>query len=208
MPLCLCLCGLIHVIMYTQMWLTFAPIPNYTAVLYGVGLDLVDWFSIAYFVVSLVIGFGAIAVLDIFGLRVSVSGLMRSVMTQLTLLNISYQLYLGAGFNLIGSVFRWVSVSPAILCSPHYELSGYVVAMLGQVLTACAQPFLLYAPTKLANLWFGTKERAFCTMLASLGNPVGLGMAQLISSHVVSALDKFSILVSMKQFFVIVSCWF
>ena len=55
------------------MWLTFAPIPNYTAVLYGVSLDRVDWFSLSYFVVSLVIGFVAIATLDIFGLRVSVS---------------------------------------------------------------------------------------------------------------------------------------
>lgn len=70
-----------------------------------------------------------------------------------------------------------------------------MVAMLGQVLTACAQPFLLYAPTKLASFWFGPKERAFCTMLSSLGNPVGLGMAQLISPHVVTSLDHFSTLV-------------
>lgn len=55
------------------MWLTFAPIPNYTAVFYGISLDQVDWFSISFFVVSLLIGFVAIATLDIFGLRVSVS---------------------------------------------------------------------------------------------------------------------------------------
>lgn len=55
------------------MWLTFAPIPNYTAVFYGVTLDQVDWFSISYFVVSLLIGFVAIAILGVFGLRVSVS---------------------------------------------------------------------------------------------------------------------------------------
>jgi hypothetical protein len=58
---------------YIQMWLTFAPIPNYTAVFYGISLDQVDWFSISYFVVSLLIGFVAIAVLDVFGLRVAVS---------------------------------------------------------------------------------------------------------------------------------------
>lgn len=55
------------------MWLTFAPIPNYTATFYGVDLGQVDWFSLSYFVVSLVTGFVAIAILDIFGLRVSVS---------------------------------------------------------------------------------------------------------------------------------------
>ena len=71
-----------------------------------------------------------------------------------------------------------------------------MVAMLGQILTACAQPFLLYAPTKLAALWFGPKERALCTMLASMGNPVGLGLAQLISTNVVTNLERFVILVS------------
>ena len=106
------------------------------------------------------------------------------------------QLYLGAGFNLMGSVLRWVSAAPLVLCSPHYSQSGYVVAMFGQILTACAQPFLLYAPTKLAALWFGAKERALCTMLASMGNPVGLGLAQLISTNVVTNLDRFIILVS------------
>lgn len=70
------------------------------------------------------------------------------------------------------------------------------MAMGGQILTACAQPFLLYAPTKLASYWFGPKERAFCTMLASLGNPIGLALALLISPQVVTSLDKFQILVS------------
>ncbi len=55
------------------MWLTFAPIPQYTAVYYSISLSQVDWFSIAYFVVSLLTGFLAIAILDVFGLKVSVS---------------------------------------------------------------------------------------------------------------------------------------
>lgn len=70
--------------------------------------------------------------------------------------------------------------------------------MLGQVLTACAQPFLLYAPTKLANFWFSPKERAFCTMLASLGNPIGLSLAQLVAPNIVTSLDKFYILVGLN----------
>lgn len=109
------------------------------------------------------------------------------------------QLYVGASFNLIGSVLRWLSTVPSLLCSTQYSQSGYVVAMVGQVLTACAQPFLLYAPTKLAALWFGPKERALCTMLASMGNPLGLAMAQLISTNVVTNLDRFTILVSVDD---------
>ena len=55
------------------MWLTFAPVPSYTASFYNISEDEVDWFSMAYFVVSLVTGFVSIYVLDTFGLKVSVS---------------------------------------------------------------------------------------------------------------------------------------
>ena len=55
------------------MWLSFAPIPNYTARYYNVEVSEVDWFSIIFFVASLVVGFLAIAILDTLGLRVSVS---------------------------------------------------------------------------------------------------------------------------------------
>ena len=58
--------------LYTQMWLTFAPIPDRTAVYYNVSVNAVDWFSITYFIVSLVIGFFSIYVLDTYGLKVSV----------------------------------------------------------------------------------------------------------------------------------------
>ena len=44
-----------------------------------------------------------------------------------------------------------------------------MVAMIGQAMSAFAQPFLLYAPTKLASFWFGPKERAICTSIATLG---------------------------------------
>lgn len=55
------------------MWLTFAPIPDFTAAYYNVSLDRVDWFSMAFFVVSLVVGFLSIYILERFGLKVMVS---------------------------------------------------------------------------------------------------------------------------------------
>ena len=82
------------------------------------------------------------------------------------------QLYLGAGLNLVGSIIRYLSTLHPILCSSVFSKSGYTVAMIGQFLTACAQPFLLYSPTKLASFWFGPKERAICTNFASIGKTV------------------------------------
>ena len=55
------------------MWLSFAPIPNYTARYYDVEVSAVDWFSIIFFLASILVGFVSIAILDTFGLRLSVS---------------------------------------------------------------------------------------------------------------------------------------
>ncbi len=96
-----------------------------------------------------------------------------------------------------------------------------MVAMIGQLFTACAQPFFLYAPAKLANTWFGPNQRAFCTLLASIGtivvvllsyiccvfsvmtfvfflhiaNPVGIAAAQLMSPHIATDTTKIPMLV-------------
>lgn len=78
------------------------------------------------------------------------------------------QLYVGATFNVVGAILRLVSTIDPIVCSSVYDRSGFVVALIGQILTACAQPFLLYAPTTLAAVWFGPKERAICTNFASV----------------------------------------
>ena len=83
-------------------------------------------------------------------------------------------MYAGAIFNVAGGVIRVFSTIEPIICSSVMGSSGYVVAMLGQILTACAQPFLLYAPTTLASVWFGPKERAVATGITSLGQLLSL----------------------------------
>ena len=57
------------------MWLTFAPIPDYSAAFYSVSRSEVDWFSVAFFVVSVAVGFVGIFILDTWGLKISVSSL-------------------------------------------------------------------------------------------------------------------------------------
>jgi len=54
------------------MWLTYAPIPNKTATFYDINLNQVDMFSISYFIVSLLIGFIAIWLIEKAGLRFAV----------------------------------------------------------------------------------------------------------------------------------------
>ena len=63
----------LHVIFYIKTWLSFSPIPNYTAAFYSITVEDVSMFSILYSATSLIAGFASILVLDICGLKVAVS---------------------------------------------------------------------------------------------------------------------------------------
>lgn len=52
--------------------------------------------------------------------------------------------------------------------------------MFGQVLIGLAQPFVLSAPTRFSDLWFTPRGRVSATAAASLANPLGGALAQLI----------------------------
>ena len=50
------------------MWLTYAPIPDKTATFYNITSQQVDFFSISFFITSLIVGFFSMFVLDTCGL--------------------------------------------------------------------------------------------------------------------------------------------
>ena len=56
------------------------------------------------------------------------------------------------------------------------------VAMFGQILIGLSQPFCLSAPTRYSDLWFSDKGRTSATALATLANPLGAALGQLIDS--------------------------
>ncbi|KAF1813804.1 MFS general substrate transporter [Eremomyces bilateralis CBS 781.70] len=53
--------------------------------------------------------------------------------------------------------------------------------MFGQILVGFAQPFVLAAPTRYSDLWFSDKGRVSATAVATLANPFGGAIGQLIS---------------------------
>jgi len=53
--------------------------------------------------------------------------------------------------------------------------------MFGQILTGLAQPFVLSAPTHYSDLWFTPQGRVSATAIASLANPFGGALGQLIN---------------------------
>lgn len=74
------------------------------------------------------------------------------------------QILMSAWLNGIGNFLRNVSTFGGI----SLELRFWIL-LAGQTLAAISQPFVMFAPTKLAALWFPDSQRATANMLASMG---------------------------------------
>lgn len=57
------------------------------------------------------------------------------------------------------------------------------LTMFAQILIGLAQPFCLCAPTRYSDLWFSDKGRTSATAVASLANPLGAAIGQLVGSE-------------------------
>jgi len=75
------------------------------------------------------------------------------------------QLLLAAWINVLGAVGRIISTLLPDNCR-------YAVLLSSQTVCACAQPFMMFSPTKLAAQWFHEHQRTFANMIASIGNTV------------------------------------
>lgn len=110
----------------------------------------------------------------------------------------------GANYRSLSRVSRFViwvlnkgGPKPAIIITATLLLIGnwlryagtranggiFGLAMFGQILIGLAQPFCLCAPTRYSDLWFSDKGRTSATAVASLANPLGAALGQLIDSE-------------------------
>ncbi len=77
-------------------------------------------------------------------------------------------------------VGNWVRYA-AVRASPP-SLGG---VFFGQILIGVAQPFVLAVPTSYSDLWFSPRGRVSATAIASLANPLGGAIAQLVNPFLV-----------------------
>lgn len=66
---------------------------------------------------------------------------------------------------------------------------NFYTVVLGQVIMALGQPFMLSAPAKLSAVWFGDDERAIATTLGSLAAPIGAVTGFLLPLPLISDSD-------------------
>ncbi|XP_039422771.1 solute carrier family 49 member A3 isoform X3 [Corvus cornix cornix] len=140
-----------------MLWLTFAPVADKTAAYFHISLETVNWLSMVYLLISIPFGLVATWVLDSVGLRCAV--------------------VLSAWLNMVGSITRMFSVLKFLSLGSQ----SYWYLFIGQCFCALGQPLIIFSPTKLAALWFPDHQRATANMIASMSNPLGILIANLLS---------------------------
>ncbi|PFH57131.1 hypothetical protein XA68_15482 [Ophiocordyceps unilateralis] len=138
-------------------WLTYAPVADAAAQYYRTTLTAINWLSTAFF-----LAFVVVSPLTIFALH---RGPKLAFVVAAILM-------------LVGNWIRYAG-------SARSDGGNIVVAVVGQVIVGFAQPFILAAPTRYSDIWFTERGRVAATALASLANPLGGALAQLVIPMVV-----------------------
>ncbi|KAI0026181.1 MFS general substrate transporter [Xylariomycetidae sp. FL0641] len=145
-------------------WLTFSPVSQHAAAYYGVSEAAINWYSTGF-----LFAFVAAAPLTVWTLhRGPKPGIAAA-----------------AALTLVGNWVRYAGSHDA-------RAGSYGVVMLGQLLIGLAQPFVLSAPTRYSDMWFSDRGRVAATALASLANPFGSALGQLVVPFLVAGPEDVS----------------
>ncbi|XP_072260660.1 solute carrier family 49 member A3 [Pyxicephalus adspersus] len=165
-----------------MIWITFAPVADLSASYFNCSLDTVNYLSLVYLIVSIPIGFVASWFLDTLGLK--------------------YAVLLSSWLNMLGSIIRCLSMVPFM----NNKQSPLIYLFVGQSLCAVAQPLILFVPTKLAAVWFSEHQRATANMIASMSNPFGIFLANLLSPIIASEVQYVPLVVGVYGIPAVLAC--
>lgn len=133
-------------------WLTFSAVSSTSAQYFCVSESAINWLSTGFL-------FAFVAVSPLVVYTLNKGGPKASIVT-------------ASVFVLIGNWIRYAGTRA------RHGVFG--VVMFGQMIIGIAQPFVLSAPTRYSNLWFSDSGRVSATAIASLANPLGGALGQLI----------------------------
>ncbi|KAJ8656646.1 hypothetical protein O0I10_007723 [Lichtheimia ornata] len=146
-------------------WLSVAPVPDYASEYFGgASLSVINWFSNVFMLTYLVAGPLSSIVYDRWNIKIGIVG--------------------GACLQVLGAWLRFFSWFVKNSSSGRLAL-----AMVGQVICAIGQPFILNAATPYAALWFSPDGRGSATTIGGLTNAVGMAIASLVQPALVTDVD-------------------
>ncbi|MCJ1284431.1 hypothetical protein MMC26_003763 [Xylographa opegraphella] len=139
-------------------WLTYAPVTNSTATFFNTDPTIINWLSTAFL-------FAYVFASPFTLYTLHHSGPRLSIITASILI-------------LIGNWLRYAAM--------RIHPASFPLAMVAQIIIGLAQPFVLSAPTRYSDLWFSPRGRVSATAVASLANPFGGALGQLIDPFLVN----------------------
>jgi MFS transporter, FLVCR family, MFS-domain-containing protein 7 len=142
-----------HVPLTHSQWLSFSPVSKTASQYFHTSESAINWLS-----TSFLFAFCLVSPVVIYTLNKG--GPKPALIASSTLI-------------LIGNWIRYAGAK----AGSH---GNFGVVMLGQILIGLAQPFVLSAPTRYSDLWFTDRGRVSATAVASLANPFGGALGQLI----------------------------
>ncbi|XP_064316493.1 heme transporter FLVCR2 isoform X4 [Phalacrocorax carbo] len=131
-------------------WIQYGSINNVFVHFYGVSAFDIDWLSMTYMVTYIPLLFPVAWLLDKRGLRLIALA--------------------GSALNALGA---WVKLGSL---KPHL----FPVTVLGQVICSLAQVFILGMPSRIASVWFGSREVSTACSIAVFGNQLGIAVGFLV----------------------------
>lgn len=132
-------------------WISFAPVSDTASQYFNTSESNINWISTAYL-------FAFVPASAVSSYTLHRYGCKASIMV-------------AAGLLLVGSWIKYGATSA----------NSFPGVMVGQLLLGFAQPFVLASPTSYSNIWFSPRGRTAATAVASLANPFGAALGQLIS---------------------------
>lgn len=140
-------------------WIQYGIINNIFMKFYNVNSFAIDWMSMIYMLTYIPFILPVTWLLDKKGLR-----LIALVATAL---------------NCIGTWIKVASVRPDL----------FWVTVLGQFVCSLSQVFILGMPSRIASVWFGTKEVSTACSIGVFGNQVGIAIGFLVPPILVPNAD-------------------
>lgn len=140
------------------LWITFSPVATLCQTFWATSSSAINALSLVYMAVFVPGCFLASWIVDSKSLRMGVA--------------------LGAILNAVGAAWRVLPYPFTFLPGTHPY--SFPAAMTGQTVCAAAQTFILAMPPKLAQNWFGERERVTATAIGALFNQAGVAYVACI----------------------------
>ncbi|KAL8691741.1 MAG: hypothetical protein Q9218_003112, partial [Villophora microphyllina] len=144
---------LMNIIVSWDQWLSYSPVANTAAAYFSTTSSIINWLSTSFLFAF------------VFASPFTIIALHRGG-PRLALITSSLLILTG----------NWIRYAGTRASPPNFPLT-----MIGQILIGLAQPFVLSAPTHYSSLWFSPRGRVSATAIASLANPFGGALGQLIN---------------------------